>query len=164
MIPSLLFEGRECVLCIFVFPMNNPLIDVQQMKCIQPLNRHSLKISATDDRTNATIVGHIYASSSLKFRKLGLPWWSSGWKLTLQCRRQRFNPWSGRIQHATKLLCLWATTTELLLLTCMPGARAQQQEKPLQWEACAPQLENSPHSLRLEKACMQQRRPTTVKM
>ena len=106
MIPSLLFEGRECVLCIFVLPMNNPLIDVQQMKCIQPLNRHSLKISAIDDRTNATIVGHIYASSSLKFRKLGLPWWSSGRKLTLQCRRQRFNPWSGRIQHATKLLCL----------------------------------------------------------
>ena len=42
------------------------------MKCIQPLNRHSLKISATDDRTKATIMGHIYASSSLRFRKLFL--------------------------------------------------------------------------------------------
>ena len=116
------------------------------MKCIQPFNRHSLKISAADDRTKATIMGHIYASSSLRFRKSGLLWWSSGWKLTLQCRGQRFNPWSGRILVLLLLLLLsrfsrvqlcattchkttmpvshnyWASM--LQLLTCMPGARA----------------------------------------
>ena len=39
--------------------------------------------------------------------------------------------------------------------TRMTGACAQQQEKPLQAEACTP-LESSPHSLQLEKVCMQQ--------
>ena len=38
------------------------------------------------------------------------------------------------------------------------------QEKPPQWEACAPQLESSPHSPQLEKACAQQWRPSTVKI
>ena len=33
-----------------------------------------------------------------------------------------------------------------------PRARAQQQEKPLQWEACTPQLESSPRSLQLQKS------------
>ena len=27
----------------------------------------------------------------------GLPWWSSGWESTLQCRRLRLNPWVGKI-------------------------------------------------------------------
>ena len=44
-----------------------------------------------------------------------------------------------------------------------PMARALQQEKPLQWEACALQLESSPHSLQREKACKQQWRPSTAK-
>ena len=34
-----------------------------------------------------------------------------------------------------------------------PGACTPQQEKPLQWEAHAPQLETHPHSPQLEKAC-----------
>ena len=34
----------------------------------------------------------------------------------------------------------------------LPRACALQQEKPPQWEACAPLLENSPCSLQLEKA------------
>ena len=38
-----------------------------------------------------------------------------------------------------------------------PRVRALQQEKPLQEEACA-QLESSPHSPQLEKACAQQQR------
>ena len=51
-----------------------------------------------------------------------------------------------------------ATTTE----AHAPRACALQQEKPPQCEACAPQLESSPHSLQLEKARMQQRRPSTA--
>ena len=32
----------------------------------------------------------------LLFKKAqGLPWWSSGWESALQCRRHRFDPWSG---------------------------------------------------------------------
>ena len=37
------------------------------------------------------------------------------------------------------------------LLSLCSRARALQQEKPPQGEACAPQLESSPHSLKLEK-------------
>ena len=36
-------------------------------------------------------------------------------------------------------------------------------EKPPQWEAHAPQLESSPHSLQLEKPCVQQQRPRVAK-
>ena len=48
---------------------------------------------------------------------------------------------------ATKLKCrnYWAHTL--------------QQEKLLQWEVCAMQLESSPCSLQLEKACLQQQVP-----
>ena len=52
----------------------------------------------------------------------------------------------------------WVTTTEALL----PRAWAPQ-EKPPQWEACALQLESSSCSLLLEKAHMQQWRPSTAK-
>ena len=44
-----------------------------------------------------------------------------------------------------------------------PGACIAQQEKPPQWEALAPQLESSPRSPQLEKASVQQRRPSRVK-
>ena len=36
--------------------------------------------------------------------------------------------------------------------TCMPRARGLRQEKPLQWEARAPQVEGSSHSPQLEKS------------
>ena len=44
-----------------------------------------------------------------------------------------------------------------------PRAHALQQEKPLQREACTPQLESSPDLLQLEKAHMQQRRLSAAK-
>ena len=31
----------------------------------------------------------------------GPPWWSSGWESTCQCRGHGFDPWSGKIPHAT---------------------------------------------------------------
>ena len=43
----------------------------------------------------------------------------------------------------------------------VPRARAQQQEKPLQWEA--PQRRVAPRSLQLEKARAQQQRPNAAK-
>ena len=44
----------------------------------------------------------------------------------------------------------------------VPRACAPQQEKPPQWEACAPQPESSPCPPQLQKARAQQRRPSTV--
>ena len=41
---------------------------------------------------------------------------------------------------------------------CVPQAHALQQEKPLQWEDGAAQLESSLHSPQLEKAHTQQQR------
>ena len=35
---------------------------------------------------------------------LGLPWWLTGKESTCQCRRYRFNPWSGKTPHDTEQL------------------------------------------------------------
>ena len=48
-----------------------------------------------------------------------------------------------QLSPVPQLLNLRAATTE----AHVPRACALQQEKPLQWEACAPELESSPHSL-----------------
>ena len=82
----------------------------------------------------------------------GLPWWRSGWDFACQRRGHGFEPWYGKIPHATEQLssCTtttepelwspWATTTEART----PRACAPQQEKPPQWEACAPQQRIAP--------------------
>ena len=49
------------------------------------------------------------------------------------------------------------------LLSQRPTTHALKQEKPLHWEALAPQLESSPHLLQLEKARAQQWRPRAAK-
>ena len=63
----------------------------------------------------------------------------------------------------------WATITELMTYgPCATTTEAHvprafaPQEKPLQWEAHAPQLETNPYSLQLEKAHMQQQRPSAA--
>ena len=35
---------------------------------------------------------------------LGLPWWYSGLEPASQCRRHRFDPWSGKIPHVSEQL------------------------------------------------------------
>ena len=45
----------------------------------------------------------------------GLPWWRSSWESTFQCRGLGFEPWSGKIPHATEQLSPCATTTEPVL-------------------------------------------------
>ena len=42
--------------------------------------------------------------------------------------------------------------------TTTTEAHALKEEKPPQWEAHAPQLESSPHSLKLDQVCVQQQR------
>ena len=69
----------------------------------------------------------------------------------------RFEPWSGKISHATRQLGLCATATEpacpspraVTTEAWAPRACTLQQEKPPQWEARAPLLERTPCSLQL---------------
>ena len=42
-------------------------------------------------------------------------WWLSGKVSVYQCRRHGFNPWLGKIPHATGQLNLCATPTEPVL-------------------------------------------------
>ena len=58
------------------------------------------------------------------------------------------------------LQSLWAVTTEAL---AGPRACALQQENSLQRQAHTLQLESNPHLPQLEKSCVQQWRPRTVK-
>ena len=58
-----------------------------------------------------------------------------------------------------QLLSPYTTPTK----TPAPRAHALQQKKLLQWEACAPKLENRPCFLQLEKAHIQQQRPSATK-
>ena len=73
--------------------------------------------------------------------------WHSGWESTYQCRGRRFNPWSGKIPHATEPLNLCATTAEPACWTTearVLGACALQQEKPQKWEAWASEWRVAP--------------------
>ena len=68
--------------------------------------------------------------------KGGLPWWRSGWESACQCRGHGFEPWSGKIPHAARRA---ARPVSHNYWACAFGACAPQQERPRQWEACAPQ-------------------------
>ena len=81
----------------------------------------------------------------------GLPWWLSGEESACPCRGHRFGPWPGKIPHATGQLSLCAMTTE-----SRPQSACSAREEPPLWQAWAPQLEWSTHSLQLVKACAQQ--------
>ena len=75
-------------------------------------------------------------------------WWLSGKESACQCRRPGFSPWSRKIPHAAEqLLSLCSSSQDSQLLKPLhPWALAPQQEKPLEWEAHAPQLVKSPPS------------------
>ena len=86
-------------------------------------------------------------------------------------RRHRFNSWSEKIPNAAEELnqCTTATEPVVYLGTTTteppsPRARALQQEKPLRWEACAPQLESRPCLLHLEKSSHSNKDPAQSKI
>ena len=95
----------------------------------------------------------------------GLAWWHSGKESSCKCSGHRFDPWSGKIPHASEQLSPCATTTEpgkphywaqvlQLLNPEHPRARAPQREKPRQWEACTLQLERwAPIPVMRESPC-----------
>ena len=67
----------------------------------------------------------------IKNRKLGLPWWCSGWESACQCRGHRFKPWSGKIPHAAEQLGPWATVTEPARLEpVLRNKRGRDSERP----------------------------------
>ena len=57
-------------------------------------------------------LGHHGIFLTIKITSVGLPLWLSGKDPTCQCRRHRFDPWSGKISQATEQRNPCATTTE----------------------------------------------------
>ena len=63
----------------------------------------------------------------------GLPWWRSGWESACQFRGHGFEPWSGKIPHATEQLGPWATITEPARLDpVLRNKRGRDSERPVQ--------------------------------
>ena len=63
----------------------------------------------------------------------------SGKESACQCRRHRFDSWSGKIPHAEGQLNLFTTTTEPV-----PRAQELQLPKPMHPRACTLQQEKPP--------------------
>ena len=65
---------------------------------------------------------HSEVHSLQKLQVWGLPWWLSGKEPSCQCRRHRFESWSGKTPHATKQLKQCAATDLLSLCSgaCEP--------------------------------------------
>ena len=94
----------------------------------------------------------------IKKTSWGLPWWCSGWESACQCRGHGFEPWSGKIPHATEQLSPWATTTEPARLEpVLHNKRGRNSERPVHRD------KSGPRSPQLEKALARKRRPNTAK-
>ena len=92
-----------------------------------------------------------------------LPWGTSSmvpWlESACQCSGRGFHPWSGRIPHAAGQLGQCTMTTEVfgpwsLCSTAREASAGSSPHTALESSSCLPQL---------EKACLQQRRPSTAK-
>ena len=96
----------------------------------------------------------------------GLSWWCSGWDSACQCREHGFSPWSEKIPHATEQLSPWATTTKPVCCNSWSPCAL----KPVLCNRDATTMrspdtatQSSPRSSQLEKAHMQQQRPSRAK-
>ena len=95
--------------------------------------------SAGHRNTNAGTTGTFpYLLPGLLFLTLkattGLPWWLSGNKSTCQCRRHRFDPWSGEISQGAEILSRCATTVEPVFWSL--GVPATEPTCPNYWSPC----------------------------
>ena len=77
------------------------------------------------------------AGISLNSAHLGLPWWLSGEESAYQFRKHGFNPWSGKVSHASGQLSLCPGTRSciywahvLQLKPTLSRASAPKQERP----------------------------------
>ena len=94
---------------------------------------------------------HKASVTDVKNETFGLPWWRSGWESACQCRGHGFEPWSGKIPHATEQLGPCATTTEparveLVLL----NKRGRDSERPAHSDEEWPPLATTWESPRTE--------------
>ena len=88
----------------------------------------------------------------------GTSWWRSGLESACRCRGHGFEPWSGKIPHATEQLSPRATTTEP---ACLESCSATREASAMRSPRTA--MKSMPCSAQLEKARAQQRRPNTGK-
>ena len=77
----------------------------------------TLKAQATQEKIDKMdfIESKIFYASKNTIKNVkrqGLPWWLSSKESTCQCKRCGFDPWSGKIPHATGQLSPSATTAE----------------------------------------------------
>ena len=84
------------------------------------VNKHTCNLNNADLTGEMIILVSLIKHVLLIFRAFetlleGLPWWLSGKESTCQCRRHRFDPWSGRIPPAAGQLSLCTTAIELAL-------------------------------------------------
>ena len=90
-------------------------------------------------------------NSFLKNIYLGLPWWRSGWESACQCREHGFEPWSGKIPHATEQLGPWAIITEPARLEpVLRNKRGHNSERPAHCDEEWPPLATTRESPRTE--------------
>ena len=100
----------------------------------------------------------------LKHKDRGFPGGSVGEESACQCRRLRFNPWSGKIPHAAERLNPWATNTEPVSQS--PGAAATEARVPE--SLCSSTREatttrEQPWLATIREKHMQQQRPSAAK-
>jgi len=106
-----------------------------------------------------SLKGKAHFLKKKKKKKSGLSWWLSGKESASQCRRHRFDPWSGKIPHAeTKPVHqnYWACALEprshnFWKPTC-PRARVLCSKRSHCRAALPLQLECSPHFPQLGKS------------
>ena len=84
-------------------------------------------------------------------KQTGLPWWCSGWESACQCRGHGFEPWSGKIPHATEQMGPWATITEPARLEpVLRNKRGRDSERPAHRDEEWPPLATTRESPRTE--------------
>ena len=106
--------------------------------------------SWTSSETGQRLWGQLLSGmESLKFTRC----WDfpgfSGWKSACQCRGHGFDPWFRKILHAGEQNCCTATTEARTPRACTLHKKSHCND-------------SSPHSPQLEKAAVQQQRPSTA--
>ena len=128
----------------------------RQCKLIQPLWRtlwrflKKLKIELPYDPA-IPLLGIYPEKTIIQKESWGLPWWHSGWESACQCRGHGFEPWSGKIPHATEQLGPWATTAEPACLEpVLHNGRGRHSERPAHHDEEWPPLVATRESPRTE--------------
>lgn len=89
------------------------------------------------ERSSSTPSLCIFQNDLLKMQNSRLPWQSSGWESTSQCRGHRFHLCSGRIPHATWQLRPYIRTTNPVLQSLRDAQK--QSPRAAATEVCSPQ-------------------------